>query len=68
MAKKKTNSMFKKPASPKYVQLRKAAKKMKAMEKDRKDLEDLITQVEEEMNLNPVDVLQAGNVERMNKV
>ena len=72
MAKKKTNSMFKKPASPKYVQLRKAAKKMaeltKAMEKDGKDLEDLIAQVEEEMNLNPVDVMQAGDVERMTKV
>ena len=64
MAKDKTN-MFEKPASPKYVQLRKAGL-TKAMEKDGKDLEDLIAQVEEEMNLNPVDVMQAGNVESMN--
>ena len=72
MSKDKPTSKFEKAAFAKYVQLRKAGKEMaeltKAMEKDRNYLEDLIAQVEEEMNLNPVDVMQAGNVERMNKV
>ena len=58
MAMDKTNSKSEKAAFPKYAQ----------MEKDRKYLVDLITQVEEEMNLNPVDVMQADSVERMNKL
>jgi hypothetical protein len=35
------------------------------MDKDKKELEELITQAEEEMDLNPVEFIQAGNVEYM---
>ena len=38
------------------------------MEKDKKDLEELIAQAEDEMNLNPVNFVQVGNVERMNRL
>ena len=54
MAMDKTNHMFEKTALPMYVQLKKAGNEMaelsKAMEKD----------LEDEMNLNPVDVMQTG--------
>ena len=33
------------------------------MDKDKKELEELIAQAEEEMDLNPVEFIQAGNVE-----
>ena len=38
------------------------------MEKDKKDLEDLIAQAEAEMDLNPADFIQAGNRELMTQL
>ena len=38
---------------------------IKDMDKDRKNLEDLIAQAGEEIKLNPVEFIQAGNVEYM---
>jgi hypothetical protein len=37
------------------------------MDKDRKELGELIAQAEDKMDLNPVEFMQVGNVERMNK-
>ena len=38
------------------------------MDKDKQELEDLVVQTEDKMDLNPIEFIKVGNVERMNKL
>ena len=38
------------------------------MDKNKQELEDLVVQTEDKMDLNPIEFIKVGNVERMNKL